>query len=713
MTVREPLAMLVIVMAALLPGALAVSLSGKRFRDDPPEFLFAGLAVGILVFGWIALLLAELGHFSLSLLGALWAVLMIVLGAGWRQRARARGTSSPVTAWRVNRWEIAALSLWALVAGWLFFRPHEFIAGGADAGVYVNLAASIAHTGGILIHDPTLAALDPTLYEALLRPLPPGEVTPYYLVPGFYVPGTPDGLIIPQFYPLHPVWQAVGYALGGLRAELLVTPLWGLLGALAVYFTVRRLWGWRAGLLALGALSFTALQVWFARYPTTEMLTQYLLWTGVWALMAWVDKREPRGLWAALAGTALGEVFLTRIDTYVLLALPILAGLWLWRTHDWRRQDAGFFVPFIALTGHSLIHGVFLSGPYFFNLFSYGSGLVIRTLLTPMTGVGVAALVLVVLVLCPRLRARLGVWVVARRSLWMTVAAVLVAAVAIYGYFVRPYLGQVKMFNYWYGGGQIPNLDRENLVRLGWYLGPAGIALGVAGIGWMLIKEANRRTAFMLGIGLFFSSFYLWRIQANPHQIYAMRRYVPVVLPFFIIATAYLINWLFINIRGRIRWLISIGLTLVWFSGILLAARGFVSQIDYRGIIDQLDRFNADLPAHSVLIFSDAAPVGVGDLLGTPLRFLYGHDVFVFRDPQALDPARFAEAIRDWQRAGRRVYWVGVSGGPAWPVQSPLPGSSTEYSFDMTVLEYAYDHKPTALLAERWQISLAEVGGSQ
>jgi hypothetical protein len=710
MTPREPLTILAIIAAALLPGALAVSLWGKRFRADPLEFLFAGLALGILIFGWLALLLAELGYFSLAILGVFWGAILLTLGWLWRARRR---SPAPVTAWHVNRWEIAALVLWAFVAVWLYFRPHEFVMGGADAGVYVNLGANIAHTGGILIHDPTLAALNPSLYPTFLRPLPPDELTPYYLMPAFYVPGTPAGLIIPQFYHLHPVWQAVAYALGGLRAELLMTPLWGFLGALAIYFTTRRFWGWRAGFLALTALSVTALQVWFARYPTTEMLTQYLLWTGIWALIAWMDKQEPRSLWAALAGAALGQVFLARIDAYVLLILPGLVGLWLWWTHDLRRQDAWFFAPFLLLTAHSLIHGVFLSSPYFFSLFRYGRGLISHSLVILFVLVGLVALALIVLSLRPLLRTRAVAWVAARQSLWVTAAAILLATVAVFAYFVRPHLGEVKTSAYWYGGGEIPNLDRENLTRLGWYLGPAGIALGVAGMCWMLLKDLNRRTVFLLGTGLFFALLYLWRIQANPHQIYAMRRYVPVVLPFFIITAAYLINWLYVNLRGKMRWFVSIGLTLIWFSGILLSARGFVSQIDYRGMIDQLDRLNAALPPHSVLIFGDSAPIGAGDQLGTPLRFLYGHDVFTLRSSDELDGARFAEAIRDWQRAGRTVYWAGMPGGPEWPLASPTLGLSSDYSVAVTILEHAYDHKPTALSAEKWLIPLAEVSGSQ
>ena len=711
MTLHEPLTVLAIIAMALLPGALVVSLWGKQFRVDPLEFLFAGLALGVLILGWLALLLAELGYFSIAVLGGLWAVLMLILGTVWL--ARRNRVAAPDAVWHIDRWEIAALVLWAFVAVWLYFRPHEFVLGGADAGVYVNLGANIARTGGILIHDPTLAALDPSLYPSLLRPLPPGEFTPYYLVPAFFVPGTPAGLIIPQFYPLHPVWQAVGNALGGLRTELLITPLWGFLGALAVYFTTRRLWGWRVGLLALTALSVTALQVWFARYPTTEMLTQYLWWTGVWALIAWMDKQEPRGLWAGLAGAALGQVFLTRIDAYALLLLPVLVGLWLWWSHDLRRQDAWFFAPFLLLAAHSLIHGVFLSSPYFFSLFSYSRALISRALVIPLIFAGVVAFALIVLSLRPQLRARVLAWVTARRSLWVAVSVVLVVGLAVYAYFLRPHLGQIRTAAYWYGGGEIPNLDRENLVRLGWYLGPAGIALGVAGVCWMLIKDLNRCTAFLLGSGLFFAVFYLWRIQANPHQIYAMRRYAPVVLPFFIITAAYLIHWLAVSLRGKTRWFVSIGLTLIWFSGILLSARGFVSQIDYRGIVDQLDRFNAELPPHSVLLFGDSAPVGVGDLLGTPLRFLYGHDVFVVRDTAALNRAQFAETIRQWQQAGRSVYWIGMPGGPAWPATDISLGPPTDGQIDVTALEYAYDHKPTALDALKWVIPLAQVARGQ
>lgn len=100
---------------------------------------------------------------------------------------------------------------------------------------------------------------------------------------------------MPQFYHLHPVWQAVAFGLGGVHAALLLTGLWSLLGSLAVYLTVRQIAGWEAAALALAGLSLNAVQQWFARYPTTEPLTQFLLWTGLWSLGMWLGAGQRGG----------------------------------------------------------------------------------------------------------------------------------------------------------------------------------------------------------------------------------------------------------------------------------------------------------------------------------------------------------------------------------------------------------------------------------
>jgi hypothetical protein len=182
-----------------------------------------------------------------------------------------------------------------------------------------------------------------------------------------------------------------------------------------------------------------------------------------------------------------------------------------------------------------------------------------------------------------------------------------------------------------------------------------------------------------------------------------------VVAPFFIVSAVFLINWLYRNLRGKARW-VPVGLTLIWFFGIVTSARGFVSQVDFRGLTGELDRLNSTLPPHSVLIFNDPAPVGVGDVLGTPLHFLYGHDVFTLRDPGALDAGRFDAAVRSWQASGRAVVWAGVPGGHPYPGRETKPAMPADVDLATRALENTYDHKPSALVDVRWHLSLAQVG---
>lgn len=705
--VAEVALLLLLLATGSLGWLLAHHLLGPapRFAGLPLEMAAASLALGVVSVGWVALLLAEVGSFSLVLLGLLWALLVggLLVAGRWRwgqwpwQRpiAWVAPESTPLLPWGLPaRAEGPLLALWLMAALALFFRPHEFLIGGADAGVYVNIAANVATTGALLIDDATLATLDSRLYPALLRPLPPGEAAPYYLLPGFYVPASPAGRIVPQFYPLHPVWQAVAHAAGGLRAALLATPLWGLLGSLALYLTARRLWGWPVALLALAGLTTNALQLWFARYPTTEMLTQYLIWTGLWAFIGWLRDEPPARLWAALAGLAWGAVFLVRIDTYFLLAFPVLG--WLWRAATGRasRGDGWLFLPLLALAVHSVAHGVLFSGPYFFNLARYA--VVKLGALLPLALSGALLGVLLLWRWRRGWRPRLA------RAHWQRPArlggVLLVLLLALFGWFIRPAIGATLVGVDWYGGNEITVADRENLLRLGWYLTPLGIWAAVAGI-CLLIWRGGRAVLAFLGVGLLFALLYLWQLQANPHQVYVMRRYVPVVVPFFLASGAYALVW---AASQRTPWLrgAAIAATLLWLGGGAWAARDFVGQVDHRGVAPQVAALSARFEPGAILIFNDPAAVGQGDFLGTPLRFLHGHTVFTLRDPAAA-AGLLAPQLDRWLAEGRAVYWLGPTDQPGLLGAHALRAEG-DYQIDETALESTYDAKPTRRTSWAW-----------
>src|SRR5690606_21263060 len=105
------------------------------------------------------------------------------------------------------------------------------------------------------------------------------------------------------------------------------------------------------------------------------------------------------------------------------------------------------------------------------------------------------------------LRQRLPVWWVAYRRHLLIVATLSLLLLATYGWFVRPALGAANSYRDWYGGGMIVIYDHENLLRLGWYLSPLGVWLGVGGVCLMLWR-GNRPVWPALLVGLFFSLLY-------------------------------------------------------------------------------------------------------------------------------------------------------------------------------------------------------------
>jgi hypothetical protein len=322
--------------------------------------------------------------------------------------------------------------------------------------------------------------------------------------------------------------------------------------------------------------------------------------------------------------------------------------------------------------------------------------------------------------------ALLAFWILLRygKVLWrprtrrplLVLFAVAILALAAYGWFLRPVYGALPSYSEWYDGQTIVITDRENLVRLGWYLAPLGVWLGVAGAVVMLWRN-NRRTVLILGVGLFFSLLYLWRIQANPHQIYVMRRYVPMVMPFFVVAATYLFHALFIALRGRhagpagsrhdllplAGGILTALLAVAWLAGILWSARGFVSQVDYRGLTKQLAGLAQRLPDNSVLLFDDQSPITAGDALGTPLHFIFGQDVYSLRDRAALDDATLVRSIQSWQNNGRAVYWVGA---PEWLQEQGLGYQGDEVTITTSALEGSYDHKPYRIIPLTWSLTL-------
>jgi 4-amino-4-deoxy-L-arabinose transferase-like glycosyltransferase len=677
----------------------------RSLRSDVPTGIFVFGLGGILILGWTALVTAELGVFSAY---AIAAAGILLGGAGWLVTRR-RGTHVMLSWSDTQRSEIIFLAALITIMGMLYLRPDQFILGGADAGVYINLGANLSRTGSWLIHNSDLSEIPQSDYTMLFREHPPHLIPRYIHLPGFYVSDSGANTILPQFYPLHPVWLAVAHGLGGLWANLFMTPLWGLLGVLALYFAVREAFDRRLAAIAAVVLAVTPTQIWFSRYPTAEVLTQSLLFGGFYALARHVRRGES---WSAvLAGVTLGQVMLVRPDMYFLLGIPPVyaAYLHLKRRFSWRFW--AFTGPMLVMSAHSIVHAAWQDWPYLYSIYFLGDSLVpknLAILLGGLTFITIASIVF------SKIAVRHQSTLIQLEPAWRTllsIAAIGLVLLAAYAYFLRPLQADpTRETNYWYGQSTIPDVEPYNLVRLGWYLSPLGVALGVLGVALIAHERIDRYTWPIVSTGIFFSILFLYNSLNNPHHVYVMRRYVPAVIPTFAIGTAYAIlrlaNWRSV---GRV---LAIVLIAAQVSLMLCTNWVMVRQVDHQGVVSQFRSLSAQIPPDAIVLFNDNQPVGTAASFGTPLAYIDGRTVLDLQEDH-LDLDRLDLLVQGWMAEGRPVVVVNGS--------SPVNGlcdrwqcyslGTTQISF--RVLEASYEHRPTAVIPIQYSLDLFVVESVQ
>lgn len=704
------------------PASATLSVSPSVLESDRVERAYLGLLLAAGIIGWGGVALAEIGAFRAPVLLALLIAAVGAAALGVRRLRANEFSGKPVD------WVPVVLVLLCLP---LYFRPHEFILGGADAGVYVNTGVHLARTGALLIYDPAVAQVGEEVWPSLFRPDPGGTVARYIRFPGYYLSDDQPGLVIPQFFPLQYVWIGLAALVGGLWAALYATPVWATLGVLGVYYTGRVLFGRPVGAWAALLLAITPTQIWFARYPTAEALTQALLWGGFYAWVRFTEREDAPSVFGLLAGLLLGLTFLARIDLPYLALLP--AGWLLYRlaTRQARRRDLAFLVPFGLLVVHGLAHALIFARPYTLNTYR-GIAFLAREL-GPVVGVvGVIGLVGGIAVYGAATRRRSGQSavvaikaLVSRFQFPIRLGWVMgLIGLAIYGYFIRPALGTVKMVPYAYGATQVPISDHENMVRLGWYLTPLGLWLGVAGLAMIGWRERWQRLWLPLGLALLATLLYLYRMLNNPHHIYTMRRYVPLVIPLFMLGAAYALVWLWNRRKTnpsphsppllregkgegvpRLLSLSSVLLGLALILGLGYQSRVVLPHVEYAGLIGQMSDLAAAIGPGSVVMFDDPAPVGSGAVIGTPLEYLFGLTVFDLQ--VSWSRAGLERAVQWGLEAGRPVVLLARPGGEAADALAQAGLQVTwqrRVTIDVPTLEQSYDHFPTVI--NRFVLSL-------
>ena len=319
--------------------------------------------------------------------------------------------------------------------------------------------------------------------------------------------------------------------------------------ALFVFFgLVRRIVGAPLAMLAMTAMAVSMPFVYVSRDAYTEPLMLLFLVGGLVLLHRAVTSGRVADF--ALAGFVAGGAAMVRVDSYgALLAVVVAAIAVLATAANGRRRAAGLRAVAVLAGGAVPLAVGWLdvtefSRQYYGNLRHY-----IVLQLLALFALVVVGPVIAWLGWRPGLRERLAGDDVRRRV--TTVSAVVLAASFAF-LASRPLWQETHM--------ALVNVNLENMQRssntavdgtrtyneqsvnwLAMYLGWPTVVLAAAGYP-VLVAQLVRRRAYalvgMLTMGLIMSGLYLWNCEITPDQPWAMRRFVPVVIPLLLVAAA-------------------------------------------------------------------------------------------------------------------------------------------------------------------------------
>ena len=581
--------------------------AGGNSRLELTEILFTAIFIPIAAFSWVGISLAELGAFNgwrVTLGGAV--VCAVAFSAAFRDLRASAQTAPPVSP---LRWCLLGLVLAG--AAVLFSPPGEYLIEGVDGSVYLATGRQIDRTGGITADDPIVSLM-------------PGELRSTFLVvgrqarqqearfPGGLLIG-PDGKVHPSFFHLLPVWIAIATAGAGPSGGYFVNVVLAVLGVFLVGLIGRRLWSPAAGLVAATLLVVNFGQIYHARLPSSEMLAQFLgLSTIFFTLLAWDHRSRVSG---ACAGAAAGLAAFTRVDTFLLIVLPVIAWLVLTRRDESLRQARRWYAGILGLLAvHAFVHAATVAQLYISRLGRDGWPRLLRVL----THFG--AVTTIVLIVTLVAGAVLILKYRGRSLIFVGICAALALAV----------------------------LPTRMIVMLNLLLTPVGLAAAVAGLALVFVTRWDARVlTLVVPLTLQTGLLLVWTetilLPAD------FRRAIPLMLPGITLLIGFLVARLGSgpNRIARVLWLLPIGLG----ARFAMDSAPILRTPAMQGVEPQVAAIARELPANAVVILDGSVP---GHL---PLALQYDFDrpsVRLFDRPP--DNVEIAPLVTAALKEGRPVF---------------------------------------------------------
>ncbi|HEY7049483.1 MAG TPA: glycosyltransferase family 39 protein [Jatrophihabitantaceae bacterium] len=458
---------------------------------------------------------------------------------------------------------------------------------------------------------------------------------------------------------LLPALLAVAGWMFGTGALLKANVAFGALALFVFFGLARRVVGARLALLAMVILGVSMPLIFVSRDTYSEPLALLFLTGGLALLHRAVESGRIRDF--ALAGFVLATSVPARIDSNVsLLAVLITAAAFPAFASAATRRIAALRA--LALVGGAVVPT--LIGWLDVSRLSFGYYRDERHHIVPILYVGYALLVVLPLLVLISWHPRIRGWLTAPG---LVRRLPLIAGVLIIGGFA--FLASRPLWMVTRGEDNLAVVDLQrrtgdvvdgartyNEQTVHWlsqYLGWPVVVLGA--VGYVLLIRRCLRTGSLAAIGtitvgLAMSLLYLWGSQITPDQPWAMRRYVPVVLPVLIIAAVYT---LCVLLRQRAR-TIRVAAVLLGLAAIAVPAAVTAPMATAREEVPQLAQVDR--------ICAKVAPDGAVLTVDPPAQTSYSQTVRSYCNVPSIGlvdapPAELAQ-VRTAVASHRRVLYL-------------------------------------------------------
>jgi Dolichyl-phosphate-mannose-protein mannosyltransferase len=686
-----------------LPGFAVILYVRDRYEANLilSEFIGLSLAFSVVIGSLVGFVLAEFSLYTLTRLSLLLIALSLLILLAWYLRRRK--TQTPNRGKSV--WWFSLGLLVIIIAGAVLFTGRfEAILTERDVSPYIVEGANIADRGKIFLENDTMSRLSrpeaDLIYGSSARQ-GKGEY-----ISGFRIQDQKAGEVSTRYLPFYSVLVAVSYRLLGLKGTLtFMNPYLAVLALLFMVLTARRLFDDKTALVAGLVLVVSPLMVWFARYPTPEIFTQFLVFLGIYCLCFFYPRGN--GWWGLLAATAFGVTFTARLDLYAIVA-PLAAFTAICLVIMYIKKERlsyvlWFVIPLVPLIANAWYTQRRFNGAYVTEIGSVMPRylkLGLKILVPCIALLGILTLIALLSSAARRLLKR-G-WQLFKLY-WRPALAIILLLLCLFAYFVRPHLtpGTFKR-----AGVIIPSNVEKNFYRMSWYLTHVGLVLFILGLVLFVLYGLDVRTMALFLIGGFFTLFIFYNPACNPLHFWFLRRFIPAVIPFMILMIAYAVVKLPQVLNFKVV-KIAVGVSLV----VLLVLCGLYTAkiypvVQYEGALNALESLSGR--------FSDKKSVVI--LYGTyartyfpePLRYLYGVDALPLNGENG-DPNAFRELVRKFNAEGKKVYLVG-SGNSVPRASRGLflkPVDSQTVAFKVLVQEY--NRRPSTVVPFQFPLYIYEL----